>query len=67
MRKFIGILLNMGLVRKPTIEHYWSTDPLLATPAVSNIVSRDHFEVLLRMWHFDNNEDAVEGDRLQKI
>ena len=67
MRKFIGILLNMGLVRKPSVEDYWSTDPVLATPVVSSVMPRDRFEVLMRMWHFANNEDTVPGDRLHKI
>jgi len=57
----------MGLVTKPSIEDYWSTDPLLSTPLISSIMSRDRCEVLLRFWHFDYNEDAVEDDRLQKI
>jgi len=67
MRKFIGLLLNMGLVRKPSVEDYWSTDPVLATPVVSSVMPRDRFEALMRMWHFANNEDAVPGDRLHKI
>ena len=67
IRNFMGILLNMGLVRKPSTEDYWSMDPILATPAISSVMAHDRFEVLLRFWHFDNNEDAVEGDRLHKI
>ena len=67
MKKFLGILYTMGIVKKPFIENYWSTDPVLATPLVNSIMARDRFELLLKFWHFSNNETVAEGDRLHKL
>ena len=67
MRKFIGILYLMGIVRKPEIRHYWSSDPVLSTPIVNEIMSRNRLELLLKFWHFSNNEDAAPNDRLHKL
>jgi hypothetical protein len=32
MKKFLGLILLMGQVRKDNVKHYWSTDPTIATP-----------------------------------
>lgn len=31
------------------------------------IMSRNRFELILRFWHFSNNEEAPENDRIFKI
>jgi len=67
MKKFLGILFTMGLVKKASIESYWSTDPVIATPIFNSTMPRDRFELLLRFWHFNDNESAVDGDRLSKL
>ena len=67
MKKFIGLLLAMGIVKKPNIEDYWSTDPILSTPLFNDTISRDRFTLLLKFWHFSNNEEVKEGDRLFKL
>jgi len=36
MKKFRGLLLLMGVVKKPRVEDFWSTDPALATQAFNN-------------------------------
>ena len=51
MQKFLGMLLTMEIVKKPHIEDYWSTDPLLATPVTpvfNQTMSCDGFELLLK-------------------
>ena len=65
MKKFIGALLLMGIVRLPSIEHYWSKDPLYKFEGLSNVMSRNRFQEILRFWHFSNNEE--EESRLDKI
>ena len=32
MKRFLGILFTMGLVKKACIDNYWSTDPIIVTP-----------------------------------
>lgn len=67
MKKFLGLLLMMGLVNKPCIADYWSTDPVIATPLVSSIMPRDRFELILKFWHFSDNDACPRGDRLFKL
>ena len=66
MKRFLGLIFTMGLVKKVRIEEYWCTD-LTATPIFNSTMPRDRFELLLRFWHFSNNDFAVDGDRLSKL
>ena len=72
LRKFFGLTLLMGLIRKPVIAMYWSRDPLYATPIFGEIMSRNRYQLLLRFLHFNDNEKVPkandpERDRLYKI
>ncbi|XP_069363497.1 piggyBac transposable element-derived protein 4-like [Maniola hyperantus] len=66
MRKFVGMLLYMGLTKLPTIAHYWMLDPLYNLPLFRQIMSRKRFQLLLRYLHFSENDDASTS-RLHKI
>ncbi|XP_053457867.1 zinc finger protein with KRAB and SCAN domains 8 isoform X2 [Nycticebus coucang] len=66
MERFLGVLLWMGLSKKPRLPHYWSKN-ILYDNSVKKLISRNRFEMLLRMWHFSNNEECPPGDRLFKI
>lgn len=63
---FLGIIFWMGLNKKPKLSDYWSKK-LIYENRVTNIMSRNRFELILRMWHFSNNQECTEGDRLFKI
>ena len=52
MLTLIGILILMGILHKPRMALYWSTDKLLATPIFSQVMRRDRFLLLLRFLHF---------------
>lgn len=68
IRKFIGLLLYMGLVKYPSIESYWSKKPIYKNAVAPQVMSRNRFQSLMRFLHFANNEDpAAEGNRLHKI
>lgn len=62
---FIGILFWMGLAQFPSIESYWSRKNIYYN-RVKNQMSRNRFQILLKTWHFSNNEEVAEH-RLQKI
>ena len=66
MRKFIGLLFHMGIVQLPTIEHYWNTTIYYGLPLCRAVMSRNRFQMLLRMWHFADN-DTFADNKLQKI
>lgn len=45
----------MGLVKKPRIRFYWSTDTLYHTPMFRMAMSRTRFEAILRFLHYSDN------------
>lgn len=65
MKKFLGLVVIMGIVKKPEKDDYWSTHPGLHTPIFGNTMPRNRFRQLWRYWHFSNNEHCQE--RLDKI
>ena len=65
MRKFLGLLLHMGVINMPKIADYWSKDPFLKTELWRNVIGRDRFLLLLRFWHFE--DETSPESRLQKI
>lgn len=67
IKRFFGLLLYMGIVRMPSISDYWSQEPMFRNTYVPSIMSRNRFELLLRMVHFADNEENLNNDRLHKI
>ncbi|XP_063913566.1 piggyBac transposable element-derived protein 4-like [Zophobas morio] len=63
----IGLLSYMGMVRMNSLRDYWSQKWLLKSDVARNVMSRNRFEILLKMLHFSDNEQCPEGDRLYKI
>lgn len=66
MTRFLGIQLYMGIVNYPRISDYWSKSPLYSTGFVNDIMSRNRFLLLLRMWCFEGNNSRP-NDRLSKL
>ena len=73
MKKFIGLVLLMGIIYKPTVPLYWSTDEMFATPIFSQVMSHVRFQLILKFLHFNDNEDRYfnpndeNHDRLHKL
>jgi len=67
MKKFLVLMILMGIIQKPSISSYWSTDPVVATPLINNVMPRNRFELLFKFWHFADNTTAEPGDRLSKL
>ncbi|CAK9821241.1 PiggyBac transposable element-derived protein 4 [Anthophora retusa] len=67
IKKLFGLLIWMGLVKLPEINLYWSKDPIFAQNFPPSVMPRNRFEILLRMLHFVNNENANPEDRLTKM
>ena len=64
MRKFLAFHLLTGIIRKPEISQYWSTDPLLVTPTFHNNMSRNQYQSILEFLHFnDMFYDAADPDQ----
>ena len=68
IKRFFGLIILMGQVRKGCIRDYWSTNSLIETPIFGKVMSRNRFEQIFQSLHFNNSEDQTEGsDRLFKI
>ncbi|CAC5420426.1 unnamed protein product [Mytilus coruscus] len=56
MKGFISVILNMGLIRKPSITEYWNTKfPSQDTVWFRDIFSRNRFQSILKFFHIVDN------------
>lgn len=56
----------MGIVKLPAIYTYWSKDLFYKNAFVPQVMSRNRFQLLLKMIHFAN-DDEIGSDRLGKV
>lgn len=65
---FIGMLMWMGLDKKPTLKDYFSRNILYQSEVGKYMgMSRMRFELLLSNLHFSNNETTNPNNRVCKI
>ena len=71
MKKIIVLYLLTGIIQKPEIGQYWSTDPIIRTPFFNEVMARNCFQPVLEFLHFNNNSGYQphdpQRDRLYKI
>lgn len=67
MKKFLGIIMWMGLCPKPSIASYWKTNNVIYISNIPKFMKRKRFELLLRTFHCSNNVLCPPGDRLFKV
>jgi len=67
MRRFLGIVLYMGIVKMPTIASYWKTSKFYKNSFIPKVMSRNRFQLLLRFIHFCSEDEADRNDRLYKV
>lgn len=70
LEQFLGVYLNMCLIRLPSIRAYWSE--ALGHPRVNNVMSCNRWEEIKRYLHFNDNAKMVpkgkpDDDPLYKI
>ena len=71
-KAWIALTLNMGIVKKPSLRLYWSTDEIFKTPFFSAVMSRDRYFQIMRYLHFVDNQEEVKdknspNDKLFKV
>ncbi|KAK2588065.1 hypothetical protein KPH14_004130 [Odynerus spinipes] len=54
MKAFLGIVLNMGIVRLSNIQDYWSNEEEFKVPFFSKIFDRDRFMQIFWMLHLND-------------
>ncbi|CAJ0965480.1 unnamed protein product [Ranitomeya imitator] len=52
----------MGIVKKPELRQYWSTDILYQTPIYGMVMIRKRFEAIHKFLHFRDNTDILPRD-----
>lgn len=57
--QWLGLFITTGLVQKPLLEDYWSTDSVIWTPFFSSTMPRDRFLNILSFFHLNNNENYI--------
>ncbi|KAF7414956.1 hypothetical protein HZH68_003445 [Vespula germanica] len=68
IKQLFGLIMWMGLVKLPTIQLYWTKDVLFAQSFPRTVMSRNRFEILLRMLHFaDNRQISNPNNLLYKL
>ena len=65
--RVFGLVVLMGIVKKPTLKSYWSTRPHLSTSIFGKIISRDRFLTILNCLHFTDNSENPAGNKLFKL
>ena len=63
IKKFIALVIGMGIVNMPDMQQYWSTSWPFTSTNFSSIMSRDKFLHLLKFLHLaDNTAMAAKGE-----
>jgi hypothetical protein len=55
MKAFIAIVLNMGIIRKPSIRSYWYTSSSQKCDWFGKVLSRNRFQAILKFFHITNS------------
>jgi len=68
MRRFLGIIILMGMCPLPNMRLYWSNKEMFKNDVIQNAMKRNRFECILKCLHFHDN-DIVDTSkpRLSKI
>ena len=61
--KFLAIAIHMGLVQKPRINDYWSTNRVMTGTFPSTCLKRDRFKMILAFLHLNDNRNYIPAGR----
>lgn len=68
MKKFLGLIVLMGQIKKDVLYDYWSTDRTIETPFFAQVMNRNRFVQIMQSWHFANNDNIPRNaHRLAKV
>ena len=68
LKLFFGIILWMGVLVLPTIEHYFTKHPFFRNDFIQNLMSGRRFTNILAMLHLtDNAKNISNQDKIWKI
>ena len=58
MKVFVAHLIVMGILKKNSLEQYWSRDSILNMPFFGHYMSRNHFQNILWDLHVSNPDET---------
>lgn len=72
IKAFVGMLIVMGIHVLPSIDSYWSTDPILRVDFIADVMPVKRFKKILENIHFNDNSEQLprsdpQYDKLHKI
>lgn len=71
MKKFLALTILMGIVKKPELSDYWSTNVLLKGSLFNSVMPRNCCQTILRFLHYADNSqfdpNDPNHDRLYKV
>lgn len=59
MKRFIAMIIAMGLVQHHDIQDYWSKDEMLETPFFGKTMPRNKFLLILSLFDLNNNDNQI--------
>ena len=59
LRKFLALLIAMGIVSYPKVEDAWMTTWPFASSSFSGIMSRDRFSLVMRFLHINDSTQYI--------
>uniref|UniRef100_A0A3B4Y3E2 PiggyBac transposable element-derived protein domain-containing protein n=1 Tax=Seriola lalandi dorsalis TaxID=1841481 RepID=A0A3B4Y3E2_SERLL len=63
MKKFIGMLLYMAVLKLPKINDFWRQQTIFHVPFPATVMSRDRFMAILSNLHLSDPEKNEENDK----
>ena len=58
MKVFVAHLIVMGILKKNSLEQYWSRDSILNMPFFGHYMSRNHFQNILWILHISDPDET---------
>ena len=58
MKVFVAHLIVMGILKKNSLQQYWSRDSILNMPFFSHYMSRNHFQNILWNLHISDPDET---------
>lgn len=65
--EFLALIILMGMVKKPALPLYFSTDPIYSTPIFGAAMPKNRFLSILSNLCFSNSKKVTEDKRLYEI
>ena len=66
LKNFLGLMFLTGLVKKPSLESYWSQEEATSTPYFSRTMARNRYQLIWRFLHFTDNQHIDASDPFHK-